>query len=386
MLVISGCQNKVSQRSEIVNQKKIVKTAKAEKKTGPQINQASKVEKSEKKNKGPVISKPVEEKSEISISEHFNDPRIKVRKTVKLTPELKKYCQKIDQKFERYKWGKSGCDKVHWNHVRDSFLGTPLIWGVFGDEDKIKTSSPEELNTTIILCGVHGDEVTPIKFCFDLIKHLQELDHPWDRDLVAIAPIVTPDSFFKKRPTRTNYRGVDVNRNFPTKDWKKDALRLWKGRYRKDPRRYPGKKALSEHETVFQVNLIKRYKPSKIISVHAPLTILDYDGPELGKGGIYLASNANKLLKKMSDSAKGYRIKNYPFFPGSLGNYAGNERGIPTYTLELPSSDYTKHKKFWIRFRESLDLAIFKNLNTKTAESSLKKSSLSDDEPKKKTD
>ena len=265
-------------------------------------------------------------------------------------------------------------------------MGTPLIWGVFGNEEKIKTSSPEELNTTLILCGVHGDEVTPIKFCFDLIKHLQSLEHPWDRDLVAIAPIVTPDSFFKRRPTRTNYRGVDINRNFPTKDWKKDALRLWKRRYRKDPRRYPGKKSLSEHETVFQVNLIKRYRPPKIISVHAPLTILDYDGPELGTGGIYLASNANKLLKKMSDSAKGYKIKNYPFFPGSLGNYAGNERGIPTYTLELPSSDYTKHRKFWKRFRESLDLAIFKNLNTKTAASSLKKSSLNQDEPKKKTD
>ena len=35
---------------------------------------------------------------------------------------------------------------------------------------------------------------------------------------------------------------------------------------------------MSEQETYFQVNLIKRYMPSKIISVHAPLTIIDYDG------------------------------------------------------------------------------------------------------------
>ena len=42
---------------------------------------------------------------------------------------------------------------------------------------------------------------------------------------------------------------------------------------------------------------------------------------------------ASQLLVQMSRKASGYRIKNYPFFPGSLGNWAGNERGIPTYTL-----------------------------------------------------
>lgn len=317
------------------------------------------------KNKSDLDSKvKIDDEASDLLSDQIN---FKDNKVV-LTPAVKKYCDLINKKFKKYGWGESGCEKVAWLHVRDSFLGRPLIWGVFGDESKIKTAKKEELNITLILCGVHGDEITPVKFCFDLIRHLKTLDHPWDKDLVAIAPIVTPDAFFRRRPTRTNWRGVDVNRNFPTNDWDKDALRLWKSRYRKDPRRFPGDKSLSEHETIFQVNLIKRYNPAKIISVHAPLTILDYDGPELGKGGIYLASNANSLLRKMSKKAKGYKIKNYPFFPGSLGNYAGNERHIPTYTLELPSSDYTKHKRFWNRFKESLDVAIFKNLNTKTAE------------------
>ena len=182
---------------------------------------------------------------------------------------------------------------------------------------------------------------------------------------MPIAPLVTPDSFFKRWPTRTNHNGIDVNRNFPTKDWAKDAMRIWKHRYRSDPRRYPGERPLSEHETVFQVNLIKRYKPSKIISVHAPLTIIDYDGPE--HGGLFSASKANNLLIQMSKKAKGYRIKNYPFFPGSLGNYAGNERKIPTYTLELPSSDYTKHKRYWKLFKDSVSHAIFEDLSPKTA-------------------
>lgn len=377
-LSLLGCQSKNSQQSEIST----VKTTKKNKNNiskNAQISQSSKT--ATKSTKPALLPLKAKEKKEIRSEE--NEPaeyNSNQKRAIKLTKEVKQYCQKIDEKFESYKWGKSGCENVQWMHVRDSFLGTPLIWGVFGDEAKIQSASKEQLNTTLILCGVHGDEITPVKFCFDLIHYLKAMNHPWEHDLVAIAPIVTPDSFFRKRPTRTNYRGVDVNRNFPTKDWNKDALRLWKQRYRKDPRRFPGKKPLSEHETLFQVNLIKRYRPSKIISVHAPLTILDYDGPT-GEGGIYLATNANDLLKTMSKSAKGYKIKNYPFFPGSLGNYAGNERGIPTYTLELPSSDYTKHGKFWNRFRESLYLAIFKNLNTKTADSSSNSNEANDPDP-----
>ena len=68
---------------------------------------------------------------------------------------------------------------------------------------------------------------------------------------------------------------------------------------------------LQEPEVIFQVNLIKRYKPNKIISVHAPLTIIDYDGPTR-KNRNY--KKASQLLIQMSRKASGYRIKNYPFF------------------------------------------------------------------------
>ena len=107
------------------------------------------------------------------------------------------------------------------------------------------------------------------------------------------------------------------------------------------------------------MNLVKRYKPGKIISVHAPLTLLDYDGP--GDNGEIASSKsllANQLLIRMSMKAKGYRIKNYPFYVGSLGNWAGNERNIPTFTLELPTIDYTKHKKYWKRFQGAIHFAI----------------------------
>jgi protein MpaA len=266
-----------------------------------------------------------------------------------VTPQINKHCLEIDRKFYSYKWSESHCHRVNWNHVRNSVESRPLIWKVFGEE---KTGN----NVTMILCGVHGDEITPIKFCFDILKDL--IDNPLDMkdQTLVLVPLVNPDSFLKEMPTRTNANGVDVNRNLPTKDWDREALSTWKNRYGSNPRRYPGKKSLSEPETLFQVNLIKRYQPHKIISVHAPLTLLDYDGPRLaGKTTISLGE---KLLKTMSKKAYNYKIRNYPFFPGSLGNYAGSERNIPTYTLELPNSDPARSQEFWDVFRDAIRDAI----------------------------
>ncbi|WP_372655158.1 M14 family zinc carboxypeptidase [Halobacteriovorax sp.] len=298
-------------------------------------------------------------------------PKLPLWGKIPQNPTVSKYCDKVERKFRHWGWGRSRCKNIKWKNVRKSFLGDPLIWTVYGSEELQKTSTPKDM--TLILCGVHGDEITPIKFCFDIIHHMEKVmkghipgHEELKNKLVAIAPIVTPDSFFKRRPTRTNARGVDVNRNFPTRDWNKDALRLWKSRYRSDKRRYPGPKALSEQETYFQVNLIKRYRPSKIITVHAPLTILDYDGPDFRSnhdhGDPLLAPNAQELLVRMSKMSNDYKIKNYPFFPGSLGNYAGNERNIPTYTLELPTSDNRNHKKYWAKFKKAIHSAILHDM------------------------
>lgn len=276
------------------------------------------------------------------------------------------FCKKVDKRFNKYAWGKSKCETYPWHFVRTSVKGDPLLWMAFGDQ------SEKRRETTLILCGVHGDEITPIKFCFDIMEHIKKIENRKgdshsvedlkDR-LVLVAPIANPDSFFKKWPSRTNANGVDINRNLPTRDFNTAALKIWRERYKKDKRRYPGEKAMSEPETLFQVNLIERYRPDKIISVHAPLTMLDYDGPADRHSGGKVGSRANQLLIQMSEQAKGYKIKNYPFFPGSLGNYAGNERNIPTYTLELPSSDNRKSKKYWKLFKDSIHSAIMHNMD-----------------------
>lgn len=290
-----------------------------------------------------------------------------------MTPAIKAYCDKLDVSFKKYGWEKSQCENFKWNHYRNSVLGDPLMWTVFGDVSDEELPSFKDKDVTIVMCGVHGDEITPIKFCFDLMYYLKaayadpERSKEFHNKVVLISPLVNPDSYFKKRPTRMNARGIDPNRNFPTKDWQLQARKLWLTKFKRDKRRNPGEKPNSEPEVVYQVNLIKRYNPDKIVSVHSPLTLLDYDGPSTsitnGMDGI----KAHELLIQMSRDASGYNIKDYPFFPGSLGNWAGQERNIPTYTLELPSSDPRKNGEYWQLFESAMHKVIVHNLRQNVA-------------------
>jgi murein peptide amidase A len=269
--------------------------------------------------------------------------------TYVMNEDVTKFCKSLDGKFSEYKWGEAHCQYFQWNNVRKSSAGTPLIWTVFGEEN-----SPAAANTTLIMCGVHGDEITPVKFCWDLMRELKS-NNAFSDKVVVVAPLVAPDSFLKAKPTRTNAAGVDVNRNFPTADWKAEAHKRWKVVHKKDKRKFPGPNAASEQETIFQMNLIKRYKPNKIISVHAPLTLLDYDGPSLkAEEGKF----AKTLLEQMSQKSMGYKISNYPIFPGSLGNWAGKENKIPTYTLELPNTNYLETDRFFNLFKDAVLYAI----------------------------
>lgn len=267
--------------------------------------------------------------------------------------EIKNFCDELNTKFREYKWKEAPCEQYQWNLVRRTKAGTPLIWTTFGEE-----KSPGAQNTTLVLCGVHGDEITPVKFCWDLMEELKN-NHQFRDKFVVVAPLVSPDSFLKARPTRTNAAGVDVNRNFPTSDWRAEAHKRWKNNYKKDKRKNPGPYAASEQETIFQMNLILRYRPNKVVSVHAPLTLLDYDGPSLR---VEAGKSARDLLEQMSEKSQGYKVSNYPIFPGSLGNWAGKENHIPTYTLELPNSDPKESQNFWKLFKDAVIFAIDKKM------------------------
>lgn len=181
------------------------------------------------------------------------------------------------------------------------------------------STAPENAKRILLIGGIHGDELTSVSIVFRWMGWIGKPDaalYQW-----RVVPLANPDGLKAKPSTRTNGNGVDINRNFHTPDWDKDAQNYWVKRTRQDPRRYPGKAAGSEIETRWLEAQIDEFRPDMIISIHAPYNLLDYDGPvpqPMRFGRLSLA-----------------RLGVYP---GSLGNYGGLFKQVPVITIELPNA------------------------------------------------
>ncbi|MBI2769003.1 MAG: murein peptide amidase A [Burkholderiales bacterium] len=173
----------------------------------------------------------------------------------------------------------------------------------------------------LVIGAIHGDELSSASLALHWIRLAQEpaqLPQPvhW-----RFIPVLNPDGLLAQPPRRVNAHGVDLNRNFPTPNWERDASVYWEKRTRKDPRRWPGPQPLSEPESRFLYEQMQSFKPHLIVSIHAPYGVLDFDGPSVPP---------SKLGRLYLDQVG--------IFPGSLGNYGGVHKGVPVVTIELPSA------------------------------------------------
>ena len=270
--------------------------------------------------------------------------RALMAETIEKTPT--QLCAALDQAFQKRKWGRSSCslagEQSIWQVGGTSFKGRPLMYAVFGDENAT--------NTTLIFSMVHSDEITPLYLGFQIAAWAKEnmTSHPGTK--LIIAPLLNPDGFMGVPKTRTNARGVDCNRNFATKDWNREALKAWKQKFHSEKRRFPGNKPNSEPETLFQKMLIEKFNPKKILSIHSPLNMIDYDGPDHLK----LSNFSKEYVQKCEELRKKVKASSSGFFPGSLGNYSGQELGIPTITLELPTARAEKAEEYWKQLKKGI--------------------------------
>jgi len=177
----------------------------------------------------------------------------------------------------------------------------------------------------LVIGAMHGDELSSASVALHWLR-LAELGVFETPQAVhwRFIPALNPDGLLSQPPRRVNANGVDLNRNFPTPHWERDAKTYWEKRTKKDPRRYPGAKPLSEPESRFLHEEMQRFKPQLIVSIHAPYGVLDFDGPSLPP------SRLGRLY-----------LDQVGIFPGSLGNYGGVHQGVPVVTVELPNATRT---------------------------------------------
>jgi protein MpaA len=187
-----------------------------------------------------------------------------------------------------------------------SVLGHPLeVW---------RPSGPCRL---LVFAAIHGNEAETTAALSLALRHLQE---PSPHCAVVLA--ANPDGVL--RGTRGNARGVELNRNFPTSDWRPGpVLHRETMDDPPDAALSPGDAPGSEPETRALMALVRELGPDAVVALHAPLGCID-------------DANESELGRWLADRTGMPFVRNVGYAtPGSFGTW-GAEEGIPVVTYELP--------------------------------------------------
>lgn len=179
-----------------------------------------------------------------------------------------------------------------------SYEDRPLVAWVF----------PGKRPGVMIIGGIHGDEPSSRDLVLALAEHLAVRPEATRGREVVLVPKANPDGLVAY--TRFNVRGIDLNRNFETSNFRADATH--------------GSLPHSELETLALARALARFKPTAVVSVHAPLNCIDPDGgPASGALASAMAAESPLPLKDLRE------------LPGSLGSYVGGNLALKIVTYEL---------------------------------------------------
>lgn len=190
-----------------------------------------------------------------------------------------------------------------WRQFGTSVRGRPIEVISFGSGSR----------KVLVVGGMHGNEHgAPVAAAFAtyLLANPSAVPSDTQIDIVAVA---NPDGFAYRR--RSNANGVDLNRNFPARNWRRIRTRGATS----------GRSPASEPETRALIELQAATGYTRVIALHSKGGIVDYDG----RGGWTLAKRFSAVVK--------WRIKRLAAtrrYNGSLGSWMP-EQGAPVITIEL---------------------------------------------------
>ncbi|MFC3024064.1 murein tripeptide amidase MpaA [Vibrio zhugei] len=190
-----------------------------------------------------------------------------------------------------------------------SALGAPLLY------------FPAQCPTNeagLVFAGMHGDETASISL---LSAGLRSIEHANLHHHVILS--ANPDG--NQLGLRSNANGVDLNRNFPTRNWSGNGtVYRWNSHAEtRDVHLATGTSGGSEPETRHLMALIERLQPAFILSFHEPLACIDAGRHQT------LGTKLAEVFNLPVMDGVGYDT------PGSFGTWC-DEQEIPNITIELP--------------------------------------------------
>jgi len=191
----------------------------------------------------------------------------------------------------------------------------------------LEVFNPKGVPPQILIMGsIHGDESLSTVLLSECLRSIES-------EALRASVILSANPDGTLAGTRCNANGVDLNRNYPSKNWKPDPV-FYRNR-KEDSQKIslsPGTEAGSESETQAIIKLIEFISPSLIVSLHGFLDCIDDpQGSEIAQD---LARRTNMSL--VPDV--GYET------PGSFGSWCA-EKQIPIITYELPTLGINEMKK-----------------------------------------
>lgn len=162
--------------------------------------------------------------------------------------------------------------------------------------------------------GIHGDEPEGQRELETLLEVLSESAVQGAYTVRVLADL-NPDGTMAH--TRGNARGVDLNRNFPARNFSPQARR--------------GARPLSEPESLALWVDLERFEPQLVVVSHSAHNgpFVNYDGPAQAWAERFAVGAAALDPRWRVVADMGYPT------PGSLGTAIGVERGLPILTLEF---------------------------------------------------
>lgn len=167
----------------------------------------------------------------------------------------------------------------------------------------------------LVIGGIHGNEFGS-SVADKLVAFLAENPSAIPRGTVVdVVAHANPDGIAVRR--RTNAHNVDLNRNFPSRNWTRRGAGGGAS---------AGARPASEPETRALLSLLAAHRYVRVISLHSRGPLLDYDGP----GGWTLAHRVSR-----ASHVRVVRLAGLRHYHGSLGNYVPEKLHAPVLTWEL---------------------------------------------------
>jgi murein peptide amidase A len=170
--------------------------------------------------------------------------------------------------------------------------------------------------SVLVKAAMHGEEPETTVLLSRALRSLEP-------GALACAVVLAANPDGLALGTRGNAAGVDLNRNFPTASWRREAIRhRWMPDRPQEVLLDAGDAPASEPETRALIDLLGRLHPRAVVTLHSPLELVeDYAESALGR---WLAERGGLPLISRVD---------YPT-PGCMADW-GADAGIDVITYEF---------------------------------------------------